>query len=144
MKCPECGVELSGEDQFCNNCGAAIPASETPEPAPPEELQQVAEDVIPEAEDVADEAESLLEEIEPPPAEEPQPAAAPQPDFAPDPGESSAAPLVTEAKSKPNTVLIIVIIVLVLLALCCCCAMVFLGLYFGLGEETFGVLNQGW
>ena len=122
MKCPECGVELSGEDQFCNNCGAAIPASETPEPAPPEELQQAAEDGVLEAEDAADEAEPVLEEIEP------QPAAEPQPDFVPDPGDSAAPPPVTSAKSKPNTGLIIAIVVLVLLLLCCCCTIAVIGL----------------
>ena len=53
MECPNCGATLSGEDKFCNNCGAALQSdaalqdvAETPVEAGAEGAQELVEDAL--------------------------------------------------------------------------------------------------
>jgi hypothetical protein len=121
MKCSECGADITGEEKFCSNCGAAVPnggeaaAPETPEAAQPDPepiLNDAPMEEIEAAEqDEEPDAEPLLVEAEAPAASLPQ-------GFEP----AADAPPVVKASGKRNTGLIIAIVVLVILLLCCCCA----------------------
>ena len=151
MKCSECGAELTGEDKFCNECGAAIPGAAIPAESDQEDLnltiddiaEKAAEDLVVESESLLDETEAVLGETEETLQDVASDAiedAAPLMDtevfnaseqVAPPP---PPPPPVVKAKGKPSTGLIIGIVVLVLLLLCCCCAI-------GIGVANFDQIS---
>jgi len=125
MKCPECGVQVSGDEKFCGNCGAPLKPDE---PTPPEEQPE-----MPTGDETVMSAPlpspSPVEPVEPPRSLGHPPA--PESSFTPPPPPPPPPPV---ARRKNNRkVWIIVAIVLAVLVICCCCIGVTVAL---LGSEA--------